>query len=340
MRGTAPSAGSNGRHIDAARKSAHLLLMSVATYFGATVGMAAEPYPTKPIRFIVGPGPNSGTDIVARAIALKLTERIGQSVLVDNRPGAGGTIANASVVRSQPDGYTLLFTSGSLVVHPAIRRNLPYDPVRDLAPITLVGVVPQVLVVHPSLPVRNVRELVALAKAKPGEISVGSGGVGSTGHLASELLQTSTGIQLTHVPYKGAGPAAIDVISGQIQMLFTSAVNALQHGRTGRVRLVAVTTAKRAAAIPEVPTVAESGVPGYELKTWYGVLAPAGTPRPVVMRVNEALVEVLTQPDVQKRMALDGVEAMPGTPEEFESLIRSELVRVAKIVRAAGIKPQ
>ena len=307
---------------------------------GAGTGMAAESYPSKPVRFVVGPGPNSGTDIMARAIAQKLSERFGQSVLIDNRPGAGGTIAINAVAKSPPDGYTLLFVSGSLVVHPWIYKKLPYDVERDLAPITLIGVVPQVLVVHPSLPARTVKEFVALAKARPGEINYGSGGVGSTGHLAGELLQTSAGIRLTHVPYKGAGPAAVDVIAGQIQMLFTSAVNALQHGRTGRLRLVAVTTTKRAAAMPDVPTIAESGVPGYELKTWYGMLAPAGTPRPVVMRVNEGLTGVLTQPDVQRRLTLDGVEPMPGTPEQFAGMIRSELARLSKIVKIAGIEPR
>ena len=303
----------------------------------ATVAIA-QPYPAKPVRLIVGPGPGSGTDVVARAIALRLTERVGQSVLVDNRVGAGGTIAVATVAKSPPDGYTLLFVSGSLVIHPAIYRKLPYDVERDLAPITLVGVVPQVLVVHPSLPAKNMREFVALAKKRPGQINYGSGGVGSTGHLAGELLQSSAGIQLVHVPYKGAGPAAVDVTAGQIQGLFTSAVNALQHARTGRVRMVGVTTAKRAAAIPEVPTFAESGVPGYELMTWYGVLAPTGTPRAVVDRVNQEVAAVIKLPDVQSRLVADGVEPSGSSPEEFAAMIKRELARITKIIKSANIQ--
>src|SRR5688572_8675091 len=314
------------------------LLTSACCLWAIAVVAIAQPYPAKPVRLIVGPGPGSGTDVVARAIALRLTERVGQSVLVDNRVGAGGTIAVATVAKSPPDGYTLLFVSGSLVIHPAIYRKLPYDVERDLVPIALVGVVPQVLVVHPSLPAKNMREFVALAKKRPGQINYGSGGVGSTGHLAGELLQSSAGIQLVHVPYKGAGPAAVDVTAGQIQGLFTSAVNALQHARTGRVRMVGVTTAKRAAAIPEVPTFAESGVPGYELMTWYGVLAPTGTPRAVVDRVNQEVAAVIKLPDVQSRLVADGVEPSGSSPEEFAAMIKRELARIAKIIKTAGIQ--
>lgn len=302
-----------------------------------TLARAADSYPTKPVRFLVGPGPNSGTDIVARAISLKLSERLGQSVIVDNRPGAGGTVAVALAAKAAPDGYTLLFVSGSLVVHPALYRNLSYDPVRDLAPITLIGVVPQVLIVNPALPVKTVAEFIALAKQKPGEINYGSGGVGSTGHLAGELLQSMAGIRLTHVPYKGAGPAAVDLIAGQIQMLFTSAVNALQHSRTGRVRMLAVTTARRSVALPEVPTLSEFALPGYELTTWYGVLAPAGTPRAIVLRLNREISAVMKLPEVQERLASDGVEAATGTPEHFAALLKTELARVGAIVRAARI---
>jgi len=303
-------------------------------------GAHAQPYPAKPVRFIVGPGPNSGTDVVARAIAIRLTERFGQSVIVENRTGAGGTIAVAAVAKSPPDGYTILFVSGSLVVHPAVYRNLPYDVVRDLAPIMLIGIVPQVLVVHPSLPAKTTREFIALAKSRPGEINIGSGGVGSTGHLAGELLQSSTGIRMTHVPYKGAGPAAVDVIAGQIQALFTSAVNALQHSRTGRVRVLGVSTAKRISAMPDVPTIAESGVPGYQLMTWYGLLAPAGTPGAAIDRLNQETAAVINLPDVLARMRADGVEPVASTPGQFADMIGTELVRIAKIVKSAGIEAQ
>jgi tripartite-type tricarboxylate transporter receptor subunit TctC len=275
---------------------------------------------------------------MARGIAQKLTERLGQTVLVENRTGAGGTVAVASVVKAAPDGYTILFVSGSLVIHPAVYRKLPYDVVRDLAPIMLIGVVPQVIVVHPSLPARNMRELIALAKSRPGQINYGSGGVGSTGHLAGELLQSMAGVRLVHVPYKGAGPAAVDLIGGQIEMLVTSAVNALQHERSGRVRPLAVTTARRSLAMPDVPTVAEAALPGYELMTWYGLLAPAGTPRETIDRLNRETTAVLKLADVQSRLAADGVEPAPDTPEQFSALIKSELARIAKIIREANIQ--
>ena len=314
-----------------------LALSGVLITMTASAG-AADSYPTKPVRFIVGPGPNSGTDIMARAIAQKLTERMGQSVIVDNRPGAGGTIAVATTAKAAPDGYTILFVSGSLVIHPFMYGKLPYDVARDLAPITLIGIVPQVLVVHPSLPAKNIAQFLALAKARPGHINYGSGGAGSTGHLAGELLQKMSGVRLTHVPYKGAGPAAVDLIAGQIDMLFTSAVNALQHSRTGRLRPLGVSTAKRSAAMPEVPTIAESGVPGYELMTWYGLLAPMGTPREAIDRLNRETEAVLKLPDVQKRLAADGVEAAPNSPEQFAALIRSEMARLEKIIREANIR--
>ena len=305
---------------------------------GASVACGAEAYPTRPVRFVLGPGPSSGTDIMARGIAQKLAERLGQTVLVENRTGAGGTVAVASVVKAPPDGYTILFVSGSLVIHPAVYRKLPYDVVRDLAPIMLIGVVPQVIVVHPSLPARNMRELIALAKSRPGQINYGSGGVGSTGHLAGELLQSMAGVRLVHVPYKGAGPAAVDLIGGQIEMLVTSAVNALQHERSGRVRPLAVTTARRSLAMPDVPTVAEAALPGYELMTWYGLLAPAGTPREAIDRLNRETTAVLKLADVQSRLAADGVEPAPDTPEQFSALIKSELARIAKIIREGNIQ--
>ena len=319
--------------------SRHLRLPTSAFLLWAIAAVAiAQPYPAKPVRLIVGPGPGSGTDVVARAIALRLTERMGQSVIVENRVGAGGTIAVATVAKSPADGYTLLFVSGSLVIHPHIYRKLPYDVERDLAPITLVGVVPQVLVVHPSLPVKSMREFVALAKKRPGQINYGSGGVGSTGHLAGELLQSNAGIKLVHVPYKGAGPAAVDVMAGQIQGLFTSAVNALQHARTGKVRMIGVTTSQRAAAIPEVPTFAESGVPDYELMTWYGVLAPTGTPRAVIDRINQEIAGVIKLPDVRSRLVADGVEPSGNTPEQFAALIKRELARIGRIIQSANIQ--
>ena len=305
---------------------------------GASVACGAEAYPTRPVRFVLGPGPSSGTDIMARGIAQKLAERLGQTVLVENRTGAGGTVAVASVVKAAPDGYTILFVSGSLVIHPAVYRKLPYDVVRDLAPIMLIGMVPQVIVVHPSLPARTMRELIALAKSRPGQINYGSGGVGSTGHLAGELLQSMAGVRLVHVPYKGAGPAAVDLIGGQIEMLVTSAVNALQHERSGRVRPLAVTTARRSLAMPDVPTVAEAALPGYELMTWYGLLAPAGTPREAIDRLNRETTAVLKLADVQSRLAADGVEPAPDTPGAVLRLDQVGARAHRKIIREANIQ--
>jgi tripartite-type tricarboxylate transporter receptor subunit TctC len=304
----------------------------------SAAGWAAEGYPVKPVRFVVGPGPNSGTDIIARMIALKLGERLGQSVIVENRTGAGGTLAAAAVARAPADGYVMHFASGALAVHPALYRDLSYDVGRDFAPVALIAIVPQVLVVHPSLPAKSLRELLALAKRRPGEINMGSGGLGSTNHLAGELLQSMAGVRFTHIPYKGAGPAAVDLIAGQIQILFTTTVNALQHSRQGRVRPLAVSTAKRSSALPDLPTVDEAGVPGYQSMSWYGLVAPAGTPREVIARMNGEIAAVVALPDVQSKFQADGVQPELGTPEQFAQMIREEVARIAKVVKAANIQ--
>ena len=301
---------------------------------------AAESYPVRTVRMIVGPGPGSGTDVVARAIAQKLTERMKHTVFVENRPGAGGTIATDAVAKSAPDGHTLLFSSGSLVVTPWVYRKLPFDVVKDLDPIVLVGVVPQVLIVHPSVPAKNVRELIALAKRLPGELAAGSGGIGTTGHLATELFQSSAGIHLTHVPYKGAGPAGTDLIAGNIVMLFTAVVHAQRLSRARTVRLLGVTSLTRLKAMPELPTLNESGVPGYEMGSWYGVLAASGTPRPVIERLNREFSGVLNLPDINERLKADSVELLMSTPEEFGAFIKTQLERVGKIIRAAKIPQQ
>jgi tripartite-type tricarboxylate transporter receptor subunit TctC len=313
-----------------------LLVLLVAMSLPA---WAAEAFPAKPLRFIVGPGPNSGTDIIARMIALKLTERLGQSVIVENRPGAGGTLAAAVVAKATPDGYVMHFASGALAVHPALYRELPYDVVRDFAPVALIGIVPQVLVVHPSLPAKSLRELIVLAKRRPGEINMGSGGIGSTNHLAGELLQSMAGVRFTHIPYKGAGAAAVDLIAGQIQILFTTTVNALQHSRQGRVRALAVTTAKRSSALPDLPTVSEAGVPGYESMSWYGLVAPAGTSQEVIVRMNREIAAVVRLPEIQARFLADGVQAESASPAQFADLIKTEMTRIAQIVRSANIQP-
>lgn len=324
-------------HVGERRIAMILVLLAGAASLPA---WSADAYPAKPVRFIVGPGPNSGTDIIARMIALKLGERLGQSVIVENRTGAGGTVAAAAVARAPADGYVMHFASGALAVHPALYRDLSYDVARDFAPVALIGIVPQVLVVHPLLPAKNVRELLALAKRRPGEINMGSGGLGSTNHLAGELLQSMAGVRFTHIPYKGAGPAAVDLIAGQIQILFTGTVNALQHSRQGRVRALAVSTAKRSSALPDLPTVAEGGVPGYQSMSWYGLVAPAGTPREVITRMNREIALVVGLPDVQSKFQADGVQPELGSPEQFAQMMRDEMARVAKIVKSANIQPR
>src|SRR5512146_915930 len=244
-------------------------------------------YPVKPVRFIVGQSPGGATDIVARLVAQKLTENLKQSVIVENRTGAAGSIGANYVVKSAPDGYTLLIVSSSYAINPSLYTSLPFDPVKDLAPVSLIADAPFLLVVHPSLPVHSVKELVALANAKPGVLTFASGGNGSSGHLAGELFKYLAGIQLVHVPYRGAGPALVDVMTGQVDMTFGSVLSSLQHVKSGRLRALAVTSAKRSSALPDLPTVAEAGVKGYRRTTWYGLLAPAATPPTLVSRISE-----------------------------------------------------
>jgi tripartite-type tricarboxylate transporter receptor subunit TctC len=300
-------------------------------------GATGAEYPTKPLRFIVGPAPLSGTDTVARIVAQRLSDRLGQSVIVDNRPGAGGNIAASIAAKATPDGYVLLFASASHAINAALYRKLSFDPLRDFVPVTLVGVVPQILIVNPAVPAQNARELIALARDKPGLVSYGSGGVGTTGHLAGELFQMLTRARIHHVPYKGNGPAVVDVIAGQIQIAFVSTVNALGHIRTSRVRGLAVTTANRSAATPGIPTLAESGVPGYEMSSWYGVLAPRGVPLVIVDRLNRDIGAVLKLPEVEGKLAADGAEPAPGTPRQFGAFLNTEIERITRIVREAGI---
>lgn len=316
------------------------LLAAVAVLIATSAANAAESFPSKPVRLLVGPGPGSGTDTVARAIAQKLTERTKHNFIVENRPGAGGTIATDATAKASPDGHTLLFSSGSLVVTPWVYKKLPYDVVRDLDPVILVGVVPQVLIVHPSVPAKNVRELIALAKKRPSELTAGSGGVGTTNHLALELFATSAGIRLTHVPYKGAGPAGTDLISGNIMMLFTSVVHVQQLSQTRTVRPLAVTSLKRLSTLADLPTMHESGLPGYDMGSWYGVLTAKGTPRPVVDYLNREIRGVLSLPDISQRLKADSVELAMSTPDEFGAFIKAQLERVGKIIQAAKVPQQ
>jgi tripartite-type tricarboxylate transporter receptor subunit TctC len=299
---------------------------------------AQTAYPTRTITMVVGFAPGGGTDTVARIVAQKVGASVGQSVIVENKPGAGGNVATGDVARSAPDGYTILLGSvGSLAVAPHLVAKLPYDPLKDLAPITMAVEFANVLVVQPSLPA-TLAEFVKLAKAKPGTLTYGSSGIGGAGHLAGELLRIVAGIDIVHVPYKGGGPAMQGMLGGQVSAIFATPVTAVPHLRAGKIRAVATTGASRSALLPEVPTIAESGYPGYEATNWYAFLAPAGTPKPVLERLHRELVQALKAPDVRDSLDKQGMEAKPGTPEELAKYMERELATWGRVVREAKIQ--
>jgi len=299
----------------------------------------AQTYPTKPIRLVV-PFPAGGTtDILARAVAQKLSETLGQQVIVDNRPGAGGNIGSELVARSAPDGYTLLMgTVGTHAINVSLYPKLPYDPVKDFTPIVLVAGVPNVLVVNPSLPARSVAELIAYAKANPGKLNFASSGSGTSIHLSGELFKVLTGVQMTHVPYKGSAPALTDLVGGQVQLMFDNLPSSLAFIKAGKLRALAVTSKTRAAALPDVPTMVEAGVPDFEASSWFGILAPAGTPRDIVVRINAEVAKWLATPDAREKLAGQGAIAAGGAPEDFARHIASETAKWARVVKASGAK--
>ena len=299
----------------------------------------AQTYPAKPVRMMVPFPAGGGSDTMGRIVGNKLSERLGQQIVVENRPGAAGSIGADIVARAPADGYTLLLGSTSeLVQYPNVNPKIPYDPVRDFAPITLVGTIPLVLVVHPSLPVRNVKDLVALAKGRPGEINFGSAGQGATTHLAVELFILLSKVKLTHVPYKGSPQAVADLVAGNVQLGIPTMPAALPFIKSGRVKVLAVSTAKRAANLPDVPTLAEAGVKGYEATLWTGILAPTGTPAPIIDRLNGEIAKVLALKDVQEALARQGAEAQSGTPAQFSAFIKSDYAKWARVVKESGIR--
>ena len=304
----------------------------------AAVACAQPPYPTKPIRLIVAFAPGGSVDLVARLVGQKLGETLGQQLVIDNRPGAGGNVSAEIAARAAPDGYTLYICSASLVVNVSLYRKVRYDPVKDFAPITLLANVQNVLVAHPSLPARNVKELVALAKARPGRINYASTGSGSSGHLAMELFKAMAGIDLLHVPYKVIGQATTDLLSGQVSLWFPTVPGALANIRAGKINALAVAGAKRSPALPGTPTVAESALPGFDAATWYPVLAPAGTPKPVVDTLNKHIVAILRTPDVSEHLTSQGVEPIGSTPAQLAAHIKAELPKWAKVVQASGAR--
>ncbi len=305
----------------------------------SSMAAVAQTYPAKAIRLIVPFAPGGNVDITARAIGPVLAEVLGQQVIIDNRGGAGGTIGADLVAKAAPDGYTLLMGSNSTVsVAPALYPKNPYDPVRDFAPITLVSEVPFVLVLHPSVPAKTAKELIALAKTKPGSMTMASAGTGSSNHLVGELFQAMTGTKLTHVPYKGSGPALVDLMGGQVDMHFDQLPSAIGYIKGGKIKALAVTTQKRAAELPQVPTLAESGVRGFDASGITGLLAPANTPRAIIDRLNGAALKVLAQPATRERLAGFGAAATPGTPEQFAAFIKEDFAKWSKVVRDANIK--
>lgn len=300
----------------------------------------AKGYPEKPIRLVVPVSAGGGTDIVARFIGQRLTDTLGQQVVVDNRTGAGGSIGAGIVATSSPDGYTLLLGSvGHITFTPALFRKLPYDPQKDFVPISLVAEQPFVLAAHPSLRANSIKDLIAFAKSRPGKVNYGSGGNGGASHLGIELLQIMTGISMIHVPYKGTGPGMTALLSGEVPMLLVGVATALPHIKNGKVKALAVSGQKRSQVLPDVPTISEAGVPGYDFDVWYGVLFPAGTPSAVVGKMNAELVRLLNAPATAKRFASLGLEPISSTPQEFAALIRREIPKWQKVVKSAGIKP-
>ena len=315
------------------------LAQTAAPSAASSVASSVASYPSKPIRLVV-PFPAGGSlDVVARAIGQKLSEAWGQPVIIDNRPGAGGNIGADLVAKSAPDGYTIL--EGALSTHAvnvSLYSKMPYDPIKDFEPITLVAVTPNVLVLNPSVPVNSVQELIAYAKANPGKLSFGSGSNGSAGHLAGELFKTEAGVDMVHVPYKGGAPAMQDLLGGNIQLMFDNLANSMQQVRAGKLKALAVTTAQRSSLVPDLPTLAETGLPGFDIYTWWGFMAPAGTPKEIIVKWNTEVTRILRTPEMKAFFAQQGAEPAPDTPDQFMALIKGEIPKYAKIVKASGAK--
>jgi tripartite-type tricarboxylate transporter receptor subunit TctC len=297
----------------------------------------AQQYPTKPIRLVVPFTPGGTTDILARTVAQKLTESWGQQVVIDNRPGAGGNIGTEIVAKAPPDGYTLLMgTISTHAINASLYKKLAFDPVRDFAPITRVGTLPNILVVHPSLPVKSVKDLIALAKSQPGGLNFASSGSGTSLHLSGELFKMMAGIDMVHIPYKGSTPALTDLLGGQVKVMFDNMPSALPHVKSGKLRALAVTTAKRSPALPDLPTVAESGLAGFDVSSWFAMFAPANTPKDVITKLNGEIVKILNSGEVKEKLAQLGVDAAPTSPEDLAAFAKAETEKWGKVVKATG----
>lgn len=311
----------------------------VAACAVAAADVSAQPYPYRPIRLVVGFQAGGGVDMSARTVGQPLSASLGQSVVVDNKPGAAGNIAAALVAKATPDGYTLLMAN-STIASPTLFKSLPFDVRKDLDPVSLIAIGPSVLAVHPAVPARNVKELIALAKAKPKQLTYGSGGIGNVTHLEMEIMNAMVGVQMTHVPFKGSAPSLVALVSGEVQAVFSSIPSALGQIRAGRIRPLGVSIMKRSSVLPDVPTIHESGVPGFDAASWYAVFAPARTPTGAVTLLNKEIVRVMNTPDVRQRFANDGFEPAGTLPAEFSKFLRAELAKWAKAVEMAGIKPE
>ena len=327
------------RHPVAAVRQA-VAFVAVVAGCCAAAAHAQQPYPTRPVRLIVPFTPGAINDLIARLLAARLAESWRQQVVVDNRPGAGTVIGTDLVAKATPDGHTLLLVSAAFAINPTLYAKLPFDPVRDFAPVTLIGAAPFVMVAAPALPVRSVKELVALAKSKPGQLSYASTGIGATAHLVGEMLKTAAGIDLVHIPYKGFAPALTDVIAGQVQVTYGTYSTLAPHMQAGRIRALAVTSAKRSQVAPELPTIAEAGYPNFNATAWWGVAAPARVPAEIVQKLQTDLVGIVHQPEMRERLAREGVDTAGDQPAQFAAFIRAEIERWGAAVKQSGAKPE
>jgi len=319
---------------------AKVLAITAAITAATLPGAMAQTWPAKPVRYLVGYAPGGGTDIVARTMGVRLTDMLGQQFVIDNRPGAGGNIATETLIRAPADGYTIMAGNiGPIAVNPSLYK-LSFDPLRDLAPVSLLALAPLLIVVHPALPAKNIKELIALAKREPGKLSYSSAGTGSSNHLAGALFNMLAGVETVHIPYRGAGPAMIDLLAGQVMLSFVTMPSAMSHIKTGKLRVLAVTSNKRSSIAPEVPTTAEAGLPGHEVSAWYSVVVAAGTPKPIIDRLHGALVKTLQVPEVRDRLIAEGADPIGNTPEEFGTFMAAETAKWAKVVKVSGMKAE
>lgn len=317
------------------------MVLAAVVLTSAAGDALAQTYPTKYIRVFVPAPAGGGTDILARIIGQKFTEKWGQQVVIENRGGASGTIAAEMAAKSAPDGYNLfMLYSGILTINPSLLKKLPYDPIKDFTPVAIFVQVPNILVVHPSVPAKSVKELIALAKSKPGQLNCASSGIGVSNYMCMELFKSMTGVDWVHIPYKGGAPAMIDLLGGQVQVMFNNLVELVPHIKAGKLRALAVATPKRISAMPDLPTIAEAGVPGYENLLWYGMVAPAGTPKEIINKLSAEILKIQQMPDVKERLNTMGAEPIDFTPEQMDAYIKAEMAKWAKVIKEAGIQPE